>query len=265
MNYRLFVTDLDGTLLDDKKHISVETIDAIKKLYDKKVLFAVATGRAPRGIRRIIEEFSFDIPCICFNGALIITSKSNENVFEQTLEPNDALKVISLLNDDNYSFVVWKKHEVYSSKLSPEIISYANRYETVANIVTDFTPISQLGIHKILVTAEEDKIITLQHKLQQMQFLSLDFYPSSANYLEIVNSKTSKGIALEIIQNKYSISPNETIVIGDSYNDLSMFEKAGLKIAMENAPLDIKKHADIIAKSNNEDGVCKIIKEIFFK
>ena len=82
-------------------------------------------------------------------------------------------------------------------------------------------------------------------------------------FLEFFNSRTSKALALEKICGFYGISQNEIIAIGDELNDISMLKAAGLSVAMENAADDVKKAADIITASNNDDGFAKLVYNIF--
>lgn len=266
MKYRLLASDIDGTLLNDQKEISRATIEAINKLHQSNIVFVLATGRSPLGIEKITKYFDFEIPCICYNGALVLNSLTGDIIFEQKIKTIDAIQIINFLDSHNYNFVVWIDKQIYASSLNDDVITYANKYQTTPHIVSDYTTVASRGIHKILVASENSKVIDkLQSQLDKQSFVELDYYPSSPNYLEIVSSKASKGIGLMHISKRFNIHHDEIIVIGDSFNDISMFEYAGLSIAMKNAPDKVKEKAHELSDDNNNDGVRKVIEKHFLK
>ena len=93
----------------------------------------------------------------------------------------------------------------------------------------------------------------------------LNYHISKPFFLEVINSNTSKGIALEALAKNIGISSHEVIAIGDSYNDISMIEYAGLGVAVDNAYDEIKSRADYISKSNIDNGVAEVIERFILE
>ena len=99
MKYKLISVDLDGTLLDDHKDISINTIKRIKELINEGVIFVITTGRPYTGTKRYLDLFPCDNPVILYNGAVIRYSKNNSVIYNNNLDPSDARKIINIINE----------------------------------------------------------------------------------------------------------------------------------------------------------------------
>lgn len=117
------------------------------------------------------------------------------------------------------------------------------------------------GINKILWYDEVERINEFQKELQGKLSSTVNFHTSQPFFLEFVDVNASKAIALEKLGEYYGIKREEMIAIGDGFNDLSMIEYAGLGVAMENAPSEIKEAADFVTLSNEDDGVAYVIEK----
>jgi Cof subfamily protein (haloacid dehalogenase superfamily) len=109
-----------------------------------------------------------------------------------------------------------------------------------------------------------ERINSFERELHGKLGPSVNFHTSQPIYLEFVDRNASKAIALEKLGQYYNIKREEMIAVGDGFNDLSMIEYAGLGVAMENAPDEVKKAADFLTLSNEEDGVAFVIEKFIF-
>src|SRR5699024_2481772 len=118
------------------------------------------------------------------------------------------------------------------------------------------------SIHKVLCIGPPENISHLKEVLQQIE-PTLSINKSKDTYLEIVAPNVSKLNAIEVIASHYKTTLQETMAIGDHFNDLDMIQNAGVGVAMENGPDLVKETADIVTSSNNEDGLAQILNEYF--
>lgn len=257
--FKLLACDIDGTLLDDNGIISSKTIAAIKKISKLEVLFVISSGRPLAGIHFIDRLFDFDIPCITFNGALIIKSKSKIKIYEKCLAKEDVFKIINFANKNQTTFVVWQGENLFTNQINQKVLDYASISKVNPKVVDDYKSIIEAGIHKILFYDEPKRVKQMQDLLHYENLMQTDYYTSLPYFLEFVNHEASKSIGLIQIGKLYNIESSEMIAIGDGFNDLSMIKYAGLGIAMANAPEEIKKEANFVTLSNNNDGVLHAI------
>ena len=121
----------------------------------------------------------------------------------------------------------------------------------------------QTGPNKILIAGNVAEILTIEKQLIAQYQDQLNIYKSQPRYLEVMHQQASKTNAIKLLMAKYGIKQDEIIAIGDNYNDKNMIEFAGIGVAMGNAPDEIKKVADYITDTNNNEGVAKALKKFF--
>ena len=260
MKYSLLAVDMDGTLLNSNKTIDEDTIEAINRLVDNDILFVIATGRAPRAILEY-KNIIFNAPIISYNGALVIDAKTQKILYEQTMLYESAKLVYELGSKLNATMCIWANNILYSNAANEFIDYYKSIYKIEPIFVHDFSLLKEKNITKIVwldkpINIEKFKLIC-EDKLKVV-----NSFVSAPYLLEFVDIKATKGNALKFIGELYHIPQNKIAAIGDSYNDLSMIDYAGLGVAMDNASLEIKKHANYITLSNDEGGVKHVIDNI---
>ena len=249
---KLIVTDLDGTLLTDKKQISAYTAEILNKVREKEIQVAFATARPRRSTAKIRSLFEPDF-IIANNGATIYFGEiSEKNIL---IEKEIATKLIEeFMNDDgikgisvetgvgmlsNYSDFSWDK-EGWNS----------NYY--------DFTKGFDFETPKISFECEDVEVI--QQLVDSLP--SLHMYPNHGeHWIQIMDKRSTKLNGIKYICDKMGISLENVVFFGDDYNDVEMLEACGTGVAVENALSDAKMAADFICGSNNDDGVAKWIED----
>lgn len=268
--YKLIATDMDGTLLNSKKEVSENTFCAIQnaKKQGKKVV--LATGRPLPGVIRYLDELKLNEDgdfVICFNGALVQEVKTKKVISNIEMNYEDYRKI--------YEFAVENNVRIHINTPTNIVIPYdsPNKYSGIeANIneieivsMTDSEIKEKVTFCKIMIIDDPEKLETLMTKIPDELHKNYTIVRSAPFFLEFLNKEANKGNALKKLCEHIGISIDEAIAIGDEENDKHMIEYAGLGVAMGNARESIKKIANHITVTNNEDGVCKVINEFLLK
>ncbi|MEH7085979.1 Cof-type HAD-IIB family hydrolase [Neobacillus drentensis] len=281
---KCIATDMDGTLLNSVQQISLANKEAILKAQSQGVEVVVATGRSYQEATFVLSEAGLTCPVICVNGAEI-RSKEGDVLSATPIGKQLAREVAARLTEKDVYFEVYTNQGAFT--LDPDkavsilvdIVMSANPEANQAEIIEaagarirdgliqtieDYELLfanDQYQIYKFLVFSfDGEKLEAANQALADLEELAIA--SSGHENLEITNREAQKGIALEAFVKERGIDLAETMAIGDNYNDVSMFEKAGRSVAMGNANYEIKSLCDVITDTNVESGVAKAILEV---
>lgn len=268
MSYKLVVTDMDGTFLNSKDEISDENLKIVKQLYERGILFSIATGKLDTMIKPYLRQIGNNNPVISCNGALVRNVSKGEFYHAQIIERADFTRVVDICKAYNLIFSVYCEYTVYSERLEGRVKYFAQRNESlceeekiaikiVDNIYTDLDE----KVFKVLVTNDNSQLLE-QVKSEINKIPGIESYKSSSHLLDIMASGVTKGNALKDLAEILKIKREEIIAIGDNHNDISMLEYAGYAIAVGNAEQAVKDIADLVTESNDEDGVAKALRKV---
>ncbi|MGY0373104.1 sugar-phosphatase [Clostridium sp. JNZ J1-5] len=260
--YKLIALDMDGTLLKEDKTISKENYEAIQSAREKGVKIVLTTGRPKKGIENYLEELDLvddDEYCITYNGSLIENSKTGEIL----------TKTLMTLDDAHFLYELSKKLDVdihaltTTGCISPRYNKYTELEVSMNNIPfeeVDFNTIDpSTEIVKFLFVGSEEKISSVIEQLPRELYEKYTIVRSYPLFLEFLDKNVSKGAAVKTLAERLEIKQSEVICIGDAGNDIHMIQYAGLGVAMGNAFPEVKKAANYITLTNEEDGVAHII------
>ncbi len=267
----LIGTDLEGTLLDDNKELSEETLSALKNAYEKGIHIVPITGRPLKGVPKCVRNLEQIEYIISSNGANIYDVKNERELISFSIDSEKSRLLIDELRQLDCMFEPFGDGAGYAEK---NVFDYyistfkgtpLEDYFFSSRIVCDsyeelFDGKSRCADEIFVNCAEakiRDSVIELTEKLGGLQYCNL-----GDRFIEITKEGTDKGAALRAICDYLRIDVNNTIAFGDGENDLQFMQAAGIAVAMENAFPIIKQNADIITKTNNENGVAKIINEM---
>jgi Cof subfamily protein (haloacid dehalogenase superfamily) len=264
--FKMICLDIDGTLLNSQHKISQNTKEVIQIVSnEKQIPVILVSARMPKGILPLQKELNIVQPIICYSGSLIMNNSTNI-LLNITITLSDVKQVYTLAKDINVHTSLYKDDEWYIEAID----EWTKQEEKITNISPNITKFPNLftvweqensGPNKILYMAQPKDIKRLSAKINSCHSNNLNIYPSKPTYLEIMPNNASKTSAIELLRRKFDIQRSEIIAIGDNYNDIDMLKFAGLGIAMDNAPDQVKQYADDITFSNNKDGVAEAIKK----
>jgi Cof subfamily protein (haloacid dehalogenase superfamily) len=253
------VSDVDGSLVTDDKQLTPEASAAVARLHDNGIGFSLISSRPPRGLRAIVETLGVAAPVAGFNGGALIAPDFTpiaEHVLssrtaKETLAWLEARKVEVwvfsgddwLVRDPDGAYVDRERRAV---GFSPTIVgSFEAAFETSAKIVG--------------VSRDFELLARCETELAALLGTQANVARSQAYYLDITHPRANKGDALSRIATLLGAPLAEIAVIGDGANDVAMFERSGLAIAMGNAAPEVRRRADVVTASNRDNGFAKAV------
>lgn len=262
-NFKMVCLDIDGTLLNSNHRITEKVKAAINIVANEKnIPVILVSARMPKGIKFLQKELEIEEPIICYSGALIL-DKDGKVLSQEFINALELEKIYKLVSDHNIHISLYKDDEWYIEEMD----YWAKQESEITNItpkIIDFKELIKLwkkqgtGPNKILCMASADEIDILKENIKAVE---LNVYPSKPTYLEIMPVRASKTSAINCLQKELDVNKDEIIAMGDNYNDIDMLEYAGVGVAMGNAPEYVKKHANYVTLTNDEDGVGKALEK----
>lgn len=258
---RLVASDLDGTLLNNEWQISPQNSAAIRQTVAKGVKVTLATGRMAASTRKYAEQLGLDVPLITYHGALVEQALSGEVLYRKVVPVEQAAELLEILVKKGVHTQFFIKDRVFVRKHN----AYSEYYSRMSGLQVEETDIYKLlqkepeGCEKVLCIAEEEDLPKIVAELKEIYGDRLHFTSSSPNFFDMLNPEVNKGAALKALAERWEIKASEVLACGDSQNDIEMLSYAGIGVAMENAHPELKKIADYITASNEQDGVAKAL------
>lgn len=262
----LLVTDLDGTLLTSRKIIGPRTRQALADYRQRGGQLAACSARPVSSMMQLLQEQEVDTLfswCAGFNGGQILAMAQQRIIHSaglssQQLQDIDRHSVLSRYSHhffsagaiycrDDYPVARWTRYEARLFDL-PLIAAPSE------NIV------NRNDIYKITLVADSSKIDSLDAQLNIILPVDYRATVTGAHYIDIQRAEINKGYAIKTLIEQAGICAAQVIAFGDQQNDVSMFTAAGVGIAMGNAPASVKKQADYVTASNDDEGIADALK-----
>jgi Cof subfamily protein (haloacid dehalogenase superfamily) len=256
---RLMLADVDGTLVTQDKILTDRATDAVHRLNEAGILFAITSGRPPRGMSMLLEPLALTTPIAAFNGGMIVDGQMH--TIEQRVVPPDVVgPMIELMA--SYALDVWVyqgadwllqndkgphvDREAWTVKFPPKVVA---NYEGVTDQVSKITGVSddRAKIDQATAAAREK----FGHQASAAQ--------SQPYYLDVTNPDANKGGVVKFLASKYKLSTEEIATIGDMPNDVLMFAHSGTSIAMGNAATEVQRAARFVTTSNEDEGFANAV------
>ncbi len=266
MKYKLLVLDVDGTLVNNAKEISKQTLATLLKVQQMGVRIVLASGRSTFGLRHLIEKLELKINggyILAYNGAQVIDIKNDEVLFEKRIDPQQIPYLERKAKQNGFDIFTYHKNQLITTNPDNKHIrdeAELNGMEIVAvdnlSEAVDFSPCKC-----VLVSDDEEALVGLKDHWRKRLGGVLDVYRSEPFFLEVVPEFIDKGNTLGVLIDNLGIGVEEVMAIGDGRRDYSMIQLAGLGIAMGNAQESIKACADFVTADNDNDGVAQAVQK----
>lgn len=259
--YRLIAMDLDDTLLTDDLTVSDRTIDAMKKAISQGVHLTIATGRMFASAQRIAKQVGLNVPIITYQGSLIRNLLDEEVLYERSVPAEEARKLYEYTREHGLHLQTYIDDKLYSFDDGDKLAAYAKLSGIPYIVEPDFDRLPPGNHTKLIIIDDPAKLDDLFPILRDYMGEEVHMTKSKANFLEFLHREGTKGHALRFLAEHYGFSMEETIAMGDAWNDREMIEAAGLGVAMANAVPALREIADYVTLGNNEDGVAHVLEK----
>jgi Cof subfamily protein (haloacid dehalogenase superfamily) len=258
----LVVSDVDGTLLTKDKTLTDGARRAVQKLHQAGIGFTITSSRPTIGMRFLIEPLQITLPLGAFNGSCIVDPQLKP--IEQHLIPAPAAqRALDVLNEFGADIWLFTSDLWLTRNGNGEYVPHEKRaIRADPTIVADFAP--YLGSACKIVGASADAAMLQRCELAMQQALGAQATAvrSQSYYLDVTPPGCNKGTFVQAVAQRLGISLEAVATIGDMQNDLAMFRVSGISIAMGNATDDVKRVANHVTASNEDEGFAKAIEMI---
>jgi hypothetical protein len=251
---KLLLADVDGTLVTPDKVLTDRAIDAVRRLAEAGILFAVTSGRPPKGMSMLIEPLNLTTPIAAFNGGILVNR--DMSVIEQRVIPEELVVPVAELNK-SFGLDTWVYRGADWYIPDPNGAHVAREAATVR-----FEPKVMDSLDGL--TSDVTKLVGVSDDLDAVARASVAAYDtfgdhvtaarSQPYYLDVTHPDANKGAVAQYLARKYSIATGSIATIGDMPNDVLMFAHSRLSIAMGNASLEVQRSARRVTTSNAEEG-----------
>lgn len=257
---KLFVSDMDATLLDSKHKISDQNREAIEYFISEGGRFTVATGRMVPAVEAYFGSFKINAPALLHNGAKIYDFEKSNAVFEKFIE-EDRKAAIRRVHDElpEIGLEVYSEEKVYIYRECCETERFKTRSYEVCYSMPD--EVWSKPWIKVLLIGEKE-LLDKYEPIYRTEYDSGLCVRSGSRYLDVVANGVSKGLAMERLMKMLSIRRENVYAAGDNMNDIDMLSRAGVACAVANAEEKVKKAADILVPSCDESAAAYIINNI---
>lgn len=274
MIYRLLALNIDGTLLQSNGKIHKSTKEAIEYVQQKGIYVTLMTSRSFPSAKKVARALKIKNPLITHQGSFIANIQDKQNLVERINE-NITYDTVRFL--EGMPCQIRLVHEQYSLanrlKLTNNLLAktvftsgdpvfYSQQFVTSLSEYLHDQPVTP---PKIEVYFEEESDLQDAKKAMEKMFIEIETIQLDRLRLDIVPAGVSKLKSLAFLGSHLGIQLKEMVVIGEGLDDIPAIEAAGLGVAMWNAEYEVKRAADWVTRSNNENGVAYMVKEHFRK
>lgn len=256
---RLVISDVDGTLVRKDKSLSPHVITAVRRLQDAGVAFTLISARPMSGVMPLIAPLGIDIPVAAINGGIIFRPDGS-TIAEHRVDPQVTRGVFALADDVAVDRWVFAGNRWYASSLDGIHVEHervASNQEPILR--QDFADLHDRA-DKVTFVSDDAPLLREFARRAIAEFgAGATIGQSQTYYLDVTNARANKGDGVAALAGMLGVDLAEVAVFGDMDNDIAMFARAGVSVAMGQAPDGVKAAADHVSASNDQDGVAHAI------
>ncbi len=251
------LADVDGTLVTNDKVLTDRARLAVKELGDAHIQFALTSGRPPRGMKMFVEPLALSLPFAAFNGGQIL-SPSFDVLVEQVLDDDTVHRVVSHLEKNRVETWFYAGSEWYVPSLDAPHVDWESHTVQFGPMIIDARDSPPRKVVKIVGVSDDDSLLfRVEQDLREAFGDAISAETSQPYYLDITHPKANKGTVVDFLADFCHLAHEEIATIGDMANDVDMFKKCGLAIAMGNADKEVQQAAAKVTSTNEEEGFAK--------
>ena len=259
---RMVIADVDGTLVTQDKVLTKRAAEAVSRLHEAGILFTITSGRPPRGMAMLIDPLKLTQPLAAFNGGVLIQPDLKTVVDQKFLPPGVPETVIEAI--ENHGLDVWLYTDIDWFVRDPNAPHVAREQWTVKfppTVVKTFAGLLGRVAKIVGVSDDLDRVAQCEKDVQQAGGTHISAARSQPYYLDVTHPQANKGEVVLSLSRLLNIPAAQLATIGDMPNDVLMFKKSGVSIAMGNASPEVRAAATYVTSSNQEEGFANAIEK----
>jgi Cof subfamily protein (haloacid dehalogenase superfamily) len=256
---KLFLSDVDGTLVTPHKVLTDRAVAAVQHLKKAGILFAVTSGRPPRGMSMLVEPLELTTPIAAFNGGIFVNP--DMTVIEQRTVPDDVTpRVMAEFLARDIDVWVYRGADWYvRDPKAPHVDIETETVRFEPTVVPDFATVAD-GVAKIVgVSDDHDSLQKAVDIVRDKLGDEVSAARSQPYYADVTHPDANKGAVVKYLSAKYGIDTSEIATIGDMPNDILMFANSGLSIAMGQSGSEVHRAARRVTTSNDDEGFANAV------
>jgi Cof subfamily protein (haloacid dehalogenase superfamily) len=257
---RLMLADVDGTLVTQDKVLTDEAVDAVHRLRQAGILFAITSGRPPQGMAMLVEPLDLQTPIAAFNGGLLVDR--NMTVTQQRVIPPElVVPLADLMTSFKLSVWIYRGADWYVPDIKgPHVDREAWTVKFEPKVMTSLDGLTD-DVAKIVGVSDDHAAVAKASTAAHDKFGDhVTAAASQPYYLDVTHPQANKGEVAKYLADLYKLSTAEIATIGDMPNDVLMFAHSGLSIAMGNADPQVQRAARRITGTNDNEGFAEAVR-----
>jgi hypothetical protein len=255
----LVLADVDGTLVTAEKVLTPRAQAAVKALQSAGIAFAITSGRPPRGMAMLIDPLVLRTPVAGFNGGIFV--KPDMTIMEEHVLAADAAKraLAVILHNGMDAWVYSGKDWLVRDPKAPHVAREEWTVKFAPTVVANFDAVLGNAVKIVGVSDDLDLVARCEKAAQDALGAKASAARSQPYYLDVTHPDANKGTVVTTLSKLLSIPASEIATMGDMPNDVLMFRKSGLSIAMGNASAEVQAQANLVTASYDDEGFAKAI------
>ncbi len=249
----LLLSDVDGTLVTSDKRLSPRTLAAVAQLREAGVQFAITSGRATLAMRHLVEPLTLTTPLGGFNGGQIVTP--DWTVLEtHTIEAGLVTPIVERLQAHHLDAWVYRHDDWLVRDAGAPYVDHETHAGGYGPRVVPRVDAQTDGVIKVVGVSADAAAVDDAREQLTTELPGVSASSSQPYYLDVTAREATKGHVVDYLTTHLGVRRLDVAVIGDMHNDLSMFARAGLAIAMGNGSPDVRRAAGAVTRTNDDDG-----------
>lgn len=261
----LVLTDVDGTLVTHDKILTERAKDSVRRLRDRGIRFAITSGRPPRGMKMVNDALHLDTPIAGFNGG-VFTQPDGTVISSRTLSREATEKAIEIIR--KHQLVAWlytAENWYVPDPVGPHVARESWTVKFEPKVEKDFEPFLNQAVKIVGVSDDLAAVAACEKECQKALNSSASAARSQPYYLDVTHPEATKGGVIAYLSRTLQIPPEQMATLGDMPNDVLMFEKSGMSIAMGNASDEVQAQANFVTTSSEEEGFAIALEKFILK
>ena len=255
------LADVDGTLVNKAKVVTPRAIEAIEQLHECGVIFAITSGRPPRGMRMLVHPLEMRGPMAAFNGGIIV--QPDMTIVDERALPADvtAAAIDTIRSHGLYPWIYSGAEWYLTDPDAPHAARESRTVQFQPTIVPSYDGLLDRVVKIVGASDDHAQVASCETVVQQEFGTHASANRSQPYYLDVTHPTANKGVVVERMSHFYQIPLEQIATLGDQLNDVLMFRRSGLSIAMGNASESVQREATHVTASNEDEGFAKAIEQ----